>query len=98
MTIDCITFDLDDTLWECDSVIARAEEALFEWLRQNMPRVTEEQKPKIMIVAQNKRGFLVSGWFLCFQCPFFQTCSFVIVLVLRRQCDSFKVKVFFACS
>ena len=42
MTISCITFDLDDTLWECDSVIARAEEALYDWLQSQMPAVTDE--------------------------------------------------------
>lgn len=41
MPIRCITFDLDNTLWDCDSVIARAERKLFEWLQAQLPRITE---------------------------------------------------------
>ena len=36
----CITFDLDDTLWECGSVIRAAENAFYEWLGQHLPRIT----------------------------------------------------------
>lgn len=39
--IKCITFDLDDTLWACAPVILRAEQALYEWLAQRCPRITE---------------------------------------------------------
>ncbi|MGA7800825.1 MAG: HAD family hydrolase [Gammaproteobacteria bacterium] len=35
-----ITFDLDDTLWPCDPVIARAEQAHFQWLQRAAPRLT----------------------------------------------------------
>ena len=37
-----ILFDLDDTLWPIAPVILRAEETLFEWLRANAPRVTQQ--------------------------------------------------------
>lgn len=37
-----ISFDLDDTLWACDDVIGRAEEAVYGWLRTHFPRITEE--------------------------------------------------------
>ena len=36
-----VTFDLDDTLWECAPVIHRAEQALFDWLKQHYPRITD---------------------------------------------------------
>ena len=39
MTITCITFDLDGTLWEEGSLIADAEEKLYEWLRRACPDV-----------------------------------------------------------
>lgn len=39
MAIKCITFDLDDTLWECATVIARAEETFYTWLHRHYPRV-----------------------------------------------------------
>jgi FMN hydrolase / 5-amino-6-(5-phospho-D-ribitylamino)uracil phosphatase len=37
--IKCITFDLDDTLWVCAPVLARAEQALYEWLSERCPRM-----------------------------------------------------------
>lgn len=36
-----VTLDLDETLWPCGSVIVRAEERLFGWLRERAPRVAE---------------------------------------------------------
>lgn len=39
--IDLITLDLDDTLWPCDSVIRKAEEALFKFLQQQASRLVE---------------------------------------------------------
>ena len=36
-----IIFDLDDTLWDCGSVILRAEHALLDFLRQRYPRITD---------------------------------------------------------
>jgi putative hydrolase of the HAD superfamily len=41
MAIQCITFDLDDTLWEVGPVIMRAEQEFYDWLRRRCPRVTE---------------------------------------------------------
>lgn len=37
-----ISFDLDDTLWTCDDVIARAEAAVYAWLETHYPRITAE--------------------------------------------------------
>jgi putative hydrolase of the HAD superfamily len=37
-----VIFDLDDTLWDCGSVIVRAEHALLDFLRQHYPRVTDQ--------------------------------------------------------
>ena len=37
MTIRCIAFDLDDTLWDCHSVIHHAEQTLFHYLQQYYP-------------------------------------------------------------
>lgn len=39
MTIRCITFDLDDTLWETGPVIARAERIALDWMKDNAPDV-----------------------------------------------------------
>ena len=37
--IRAITFDLDDTLWDIWSIIAKAEQRLHEWLVQHHPQV-----------------------------------------------------------
>ena len=39
--IRTITLDLDDTLWEIQPVIRRAELRLYEWLGERYPRITE---------------------------------------------------------
>ena len=39
MTIELITFDLDDTLWDTAPVIVSAEAVLREWLVVNAPKV-----------------------------------------------------------
>ncbi len=39
--IECITFDLDDTLWLCAPVIMNAEFQFYTWLGENYPRITE---------------------------------------------------------
>ncbi len=39
--IRLITIDLDDTLWACEPVIFRAEQAVFEWLAAHFPRITD---------------------------------------------------------
>lgn len=39
--LQAVIFDLDDTLWDVGPVILRAEHAMFGYLAQNYPRVTE---------------------------------------------------------
>ena len=39
MTIELITFDLDDTLWDTAPVIASAEAILRQWLTENAPNL-----------------------------------------------------------
>ncbi len=40
-TVSVIAFDLDDTLWPCMPTIYRAEKAIYDWLGENYPRITE---------------------------------------------------------
>ena len=40
--IRAVTLDLDDTLWEIEPVIRRAEAKLWQWLAQNYPRISTE--------------------------------------------------------
>lgn len=41
MPLRCVTFDLDDTLWECGPLLNAAEEAFYTWLAANYPLVCE---------------------------------------------------------
>lgn len=40
-----LSFDLDDTLWEVDPVLVRAERALSAWLAERHPRMAELHTP-----------------------------------------------------
>lgn len=42
MTIKCIAFDLDNTLWECDPLIIRAEQKFYDWLTEYYPKITNK--------------------------------------------------------
>ena len=39
MTISCITFDLDDTLWESAPVLANADAKFYEWIMRTCPEI-----------------------------------------------------------
>ena len=39
MNIRCVTFDLDDTLWDVAPVIARAEHMFYDWVGEYCPRI-----------------------------------------------------------
>ena len=39
--IKVISFDLDDTLWDAEPVLRRAEEAQFEWIRRHCPQIAD---------------------------------------------------------
>ena len=39
-SIDCVTLDLDDTLWECRPALERAERAFFAFIDEHLPRIT----------------------------------------------------------
>lgn len=42
MTIKCIAFDLDNTFWECDPLIVKAEQKYYQWLQVNYPSISEK--------------------------------------------------------
>ncbi len=46
MTLKLITFDLDNTLWHTDPVIARAEEVLWLWIINNCPAAQHKFNPQ----------------------------------------------------
>ena len=50
--VRAVAFDLDNTLWDIEPVIVRAETQLFEWLRANCPRITERLSIEDMRAAR----------------------------------------------
>lgn len=40
--VRAVAFDLDNTLWDVEPVLARAEARLLEWLRLHCPRIPEQ--------------------------------------------------------
>lgn len=42
MTIKAVVFDLDDTLWDVNPVIRRAEQIHYQWLNQHAPKLTAQ--------------------------------------------------------
>ncbi len=57
--IECVTFDLDDTLWPVAPTIIRAELKLYQWIEQNYPQVsnayTQQDITAKRMVLQNSR-------------------------------------------
>lgn len=48
-TIRAISFDLDDTFWDCAPAISRAEDELYAWLDKHFPDVTEKVSRETMV-------------------------------------------------
>ena len=49
MPIRCISFDLDDTFWDCASVIRSADQQLYAWLQEHQPTITAAYTPDTLI-------------------------------------------------
>jgi len=54
--IKLLTFDLDDTLWPCKPTIMAAEQKLYEWMRQNMPQITQRHSSEALF--HKRRDFM----------------------------------------
>lgn len=50
MTVRCIIFDLDNTLWDCDSLIVRAEEQFYLWLQSEYPQISNQYEPADLLL------------------------------------------------
>jgi 2-haloalkanoic acid dehalogenase type II len=50
--VRAICFDLDNTLWEIDPVLVRAERILADWLRSRYPRIPENFSAEQMVEAR----------------------------------------------
>ena len=52
--VQAISFDLDDTLWDCAPAIANAERALFEWHTRVTPKIASEHTPSTLQEYRNE--------------------------------------------
>jgi FMN hydrolase / 5-amino-6-(5-phospho-D-ribitylamino)uracil phosphatase len=52
--ISAIAFDLDNTLWDVEPVLARAEARLFDWLQTHCPRITAQVSAEDMRRAREQ--------------------------------------------
>jgi FMN hydrolase / 5-amino-6-(5-phospho-D-ribitylamino)uracil phosphatase len=50
--VRAICFDLDNTLWEIEPVLVRAERILADWLRLRYPRIPERFSPDEMLAMR----------------------------------------------
>ncbi len=50
--VRAICFDLDNTLWEIEPVLARAEAILADWLRRRYPRMTDRFSAREMLAVR----------------------------------------------
>lgn len=56
MTIQCIAFDLDDTLWACHPVIKHAEQCFYDWLKSYYPKICQKYSSDALI--QHRTEFI----------------------------------------
>jgi putative hydrolase of the HAD superfamily len=55
-SVELITIDLDDTLWPCLETIQRAEDALYAWLGERAPRLTDAHDQASL--REHRRGYV----------------------------------------
>jgi putative hydrolase of the HAD superfamily len=47
--IKCVAFDLDNTLWDIDPVIEKAEQRFYQWLNSYYPKITQKYSDRALI-------------------------------------------------
>ncbi len=52
--VRAVAFDLDNTLWDVEPVLARAEARLLEWLHEHCPRIPERVSVEDMRAAREE--------------------------------------------
>ena len=60
--LSCATFDLDDTLWEVDPVIRRANDTLWQWLDRHGGRFTALHTPADLVEGSKLRAALLEEY------------------------------------
>ena len=61
MAISCITFDLDDTLWESGSVLANAEAKLYDWLVRTCPEIANAHSHDALVAHRRAHYASIPG-------------------------------------
>jgi putative hydrolase of the HAD superfamily len=54
LDVHAIAFDLDNTLWDVEPVIERAERLVVEWMHEHCPRIPETVSPAEMRAAREQ--------------------------------------------
>ncbi len=52
--IKVVSFDLDDTLWDCASAIASAEVVLSNWIEKNAPKLSDIASKQTLVEIRQK--------------------------------------------
>lgn len=52
--IQLVTFDLDNTLWETESVVVAAEQTLLHWLEKNAPKFAQQLDLEARMALRNE--------------------------------------------
>lgn len=52
MSIRCVCFDLDDTLWDCNSVIKHAEQQLYQWIAIHQPAIGQRYSAATLLASR----------------------------------------------
>lgn len=47
--VSVVSFDLDDTFWDCAPAIERAERVLYDWMQKATPRITVVHDPQSLL-------------------------------------------------
>ncbi len=56
--IRCVTLDLDDTLWDINPVVSRAEKLFYRWLEEHFPDVVQRYLPAELM--EHRKRFMVT--------------------------------------
>ncbi len=61
-SVQLIAFDLDDTLWPCMPTIIKAEEALYAWLAEHFPLITNRYSMTSLMGLRNDFALKHPEW------------------------------------